>query len=453
VENFDLIVIGAGTGLDVANAMVQKNWKVAIVEKDKMGGTCLNKGCIPSKLLIKSADIAEIIKNTAKFGITVSDYSIDFSNIVKNVNDHVDSDSEKILDSFKDSKNPKLYHNQCRFIGQNQLQVGSEIIAGKKFLIACGTRSFIPKLHGIENLDYLTSEEALRLETQPKILTIIGGGYIACELAHFFGSLGTKINIIQRSGFLLTKEDADISKKFTEIFSKKYNIILDGYVKSISKTNGEYVVIVSNKENKETTLTSDALLIATGRIPNSDTLDLDKTGINLTEKGYVKVNDYLETNVSGIFALGDVVGRFPFKHSANHEAKFVVKNLKDHNEKIKVNYHAIPHAIFTSPQIASVGYTENELKNQKIEYKKSIYPYIDTAMGQALNDKEGFVKLLIDKENRKILGCHIMGSHASILIHEVVLAMTANEPVDIISDTVHIHPALSEVISRASYGF
>ncbi len=451
MEKFDLIVIGSGTGLDVANALANKGLQVAIIEKDRMGGTCLNKGCIPSKLLIHSADVAETIKNAALFGINVHGYTVDFEKIVRRVNGIIDPDSDGIKTAFEQIKNPKLFANECKFVGKKQVSVGDKVLTADKILIACGTRPGVPKIPGLQESGFITSDQALRLEKQPSVLTIIGGGYIAAELAHFFGALGTKINIIQRRDNLLYNEDAEVSKKFTEVFSKKYNIYTGHNPESVSKKENEYVVSSKNSKGKKIEIRSDQLLIATGRIPNSDTLDVEKTGVKVNERGYVVVDDYLETNVKGIFALGDVIGRYQFKHSANHEAQYAVHNLLNNEKMVKVDYTAMPHAVFSSPQIASVGFTEEELIRNKVDYEKSAYPYIKTAMGEALEDRDGFVKLLVEKKSRKILGCHIIGSDASTLIHEVLVAMKGHGLVDTISNTIHIHPALSEVIARASY--
>src|SRR5689334_23430247 len=399
MQKFDLIVIGGGSGLDVATSAAQHGLTVAVVERERMGGTCLNRGCIPSKLLIHSSDVIETIE-------------------------------------------------------QN-------IIAGEKILIAAGTRPKIPSIAGLEETDYITSDEALRLKHQPATLTIIGGGYVACEMAHFFGALGTKINIIQIDDVLLPNEDEDISQNFTRVFSKKYNVFLGyetEYVSKINEDGSMKFFVQSKKKSESLELVSDQLLIAAGRIPNSDTLNLDKTNVEVDVRGNIKTNMYLETNINGIFALGDIVGRYLFKHSANHEAKYAYNNIIHHNNKIPVDYTTIPHAIFTSPQIAGVGFTEQKLKNQnQIQYVKSIYPYINTAMGKAIDDQDGFVKFLVDKESRKILGCHIIGDQASILIHEVLVAMMSDDKhsgtIDNIVRTIHIHPALSEVVLRAAAEF
>ncbi len=453
IKEFDLIVIGSGAGLEVASAAAQSGLKVAIVEKSSIGGTCLNTGCIPSKLLLHSADVVEIIKTANLFGINVEKFSIDFQKIVERVTSIIDSDSNDIRKSLINSENPKLFASECRFVDDKVLLVGAEKISSGTILIAAGTRPRIPNIKGLNTTNYVTSNEALRLREQPKVLTIIGGGYIAAELGHFFGSLGTKINIIHHGGYLLPKEDEEISKKFTEVFSKKYNLYLDSTPDLVTKKSDKFVVSFKGSDaNNYPEIESDQLLIAAGRVPNSDSLDLPKTGVEVSDDGYIKVDGTLTTNIDGIFALGDIIGRHQFRHSANLESQYAFYNMLNSKKKIKVDYSAMPHAIFSSPQVAGVGFKEQELKaSGKIDYHKSIYRYIDTAMGKALEDTEGFVKLLVSKKDRKILGCHIIGSHASILIHEVLVAIKSGDgTIDNISKTVHVHPALSEVVSRAA---
>lgn len=451
MQEFDLVVIGSGSGLEVANAVAQEGLSVAIIEKGHMGGTCLNRGCIPSKLLIHSAEVAEMIKGADQFGINVSGYSVDFEKIVSRTNGIIDSDSDGIRQAFSQIENPKLFPHECRFVGEKMISVGNQTIKANRILLASGTRPAIPKIEGLEGSGFITSDEALRLKKQPGVLTIIGGGYIAAELAHFFGSLGTKINIIQRRDVLAPDEDEEVARKFTELFSKKYSVHLGYNTESVSKSGKLFCVQAKNSSGKRITVESDQLLVAAGRTPNSDTLDLEKTGVKTDSRGFIAVNDYLETSVNGIFALGDAVGRYLFKHAANHEGQYAYYNLM-HEKKMPVDYAAMPHAIFSSPQIASAGYTEQELKKNNIPYTKAVYPYIKTAMGEAIKDRDGFVKLLASREG-KILGCHIVGSHASILIHEVLVAMKLGAGVNSIVRTVHIHPALSEVVSRAASSF
>jgi mycothione reductase len=449
LDKFDLIVIGSGSGLDVANAAAQNGMKVAIIEKDRMGGTCLNRGCIPSKLLIHSANVMETIRTAGTFGINVGSVSIDFEKIMKRTYDIIDPDSEGIRKAFESIDNPVLFHAECKFVGEKQIAVADKTITAERILIASGTRPGIPNIDGLEASGFITSDEALRIKEQPKVLTIIGGGYIACEMGHFFGALGTRVNIIQRRDTLLAGEDEEIAQRFTEVFARKYNVYAGHVPTSVTKKNGSFVVSAKSRKGEEIEVKSDQLMIATGRVPNSDTLGLEKTGVKTDRRGFIEVDEYLETSAKGIFALGDAVGRYMFKHSANHEAQYAYNNIAS-EKKVAVDYAAMPHAVFALPQVAGVGYTEQELRKKGIHYAKAVYQYINTAMGEALEDKDGFVKLLVGQE-RKILGCHIIGSDSSILIHEVLVVMKMGGTVDDIANTVHIHPALSEVVARTSY--
>lgn len=511
-SRFDLIVIGGGSGLDIANAAAQQGLKVALIEKDRLGGTCLNRGCIPSKLLIHSADIIETIRKADTFGVNVKGVTINFHKIMERVNNITDSESDEIKNGLMQSDNPKLFAKECRFIGEKKIAfttttqgnkdnhgdqrtcaaaaaAATEIITADKIVIATGTKPKIPKIKGLEKSGFITSDEALRLKKQPDVITFIGGGYIACELAHFFGSLGTKINIIQRNNLLIPSEDYEIAQKFTEVFGEKYNVYLGYEPTQISKKNNRQNNINNNDTNtitagdndddadataneannnkkecfsvkatkidakgKSIEIESDQLIVSAGRIPNTDALDLEKTGVMVNEKGFIIVDRFLQTTMPGIFAVGDVAGKYQFKHSANLESQYAFNNLLSEERKLPVNYAAMPHAIFSSPQIAGVGFTEQELSEEgTTDYAKSLYPFINTGMGQAIDDREGFVKFLISKKDRKILGCHIIGTEASVLIHEVLVSMREGDgTIDSIYKTVHIHPSLSEVVSRSA---
>ena len=446
MQSFDIIVIGAGSGLNISSTAAERGMRVAVVEKGPMGGTCLNRGCIPSKILIESADVAELIKMAKNFGINARISSIDFKRITGRASSIVDKDAKGIEQGIVEDKNTTLFKAEGRFIGERTLKVGSETITGEKVIIAAGTRALIPQIEGLKEVDYITSDEALRLKKQPKELTIMGGGYIAAELAHFFGSLGTKINIIQRSRLLVPNEDEELAAKFTEIFKKKFNVLTEFDAAKVSKKGNKFIVTAQGKTAKKK-LVSDQLLVATGRVPNTDILDVAKSNVEVNDKGFIKTNDYLETTANNIWALGDIAGKYLFKHSANLEAQYVYNNAIL-NQKLKVDYTAMPHAIFSSPQVAGVGLREQDLKGQT-NYAVGKYLYKNTGMGLAIQDNQGFAKIFADKSTRKILGCHILGTDASTLIHEVIVAMKAGLTVDAVREAVHIHPALSEVVQRA----
>ena len=281
-------------------------------------------------------------------------------------------------------------------------------------------------------------------------MAIVGGGYIAAELAHFFGSLGTEVTIIHRRQTLLREEDEEIARRFTQVYQRRFNLLLNSEVNEFNSSGGEFRVKVSVQGQGHTVdVDVDTLLIATGRVPNTDLLEVAITGVEMDGRGYVKTDSYLETNVPGIWALGDIVGKYLLKHSANLEAAYAANNIFQSSHKNAVDYRAMPHAVFASPQVASVGLTEELATRMDIEYVTSTYNYSDTAYGSSIEDRDGFVKVLAHPETREILGCHIIGTDASILIQEAANAMRLGLPTDAISQSIYVHPALPEVVQRA----
>ncbi|MDD5171496.1 MAG: dihydrolipoyl dehydrogenase [Candidatus ainarchaeum sp.] len=442
---FDLIVIGAGSGLDIASAGAARGMKVAIVEEGPMGGTCLNRGCIPTKILIHSADVVQTINKAHLFGIKAKKPKIDFKKVMERAR-IVDKDAQQIEEAVKKGKNITLFKVRARFTGPKTLKVGKEEITADKIIIAAGTRPSIPPIDGLDNVRYMTSDEALKVKKLPKKLIIIGGGYIACEFAHFFGSMGSEITILQRNVRLLPDEDEEIGLKFTELFSKQYTVKLKSAVKKVEKKDKMIVVYTADGSSYEGT----DLLVATGRTPNTDILNMAKTSVAVNEHGYIETNEYMETNVPGIWAIGDIAGKYLFKHSANLEAEYVTIALITPAHRHPVNYAAMPHAVFSNPQVAGAGITEQDLKAKGEDYLVGRYKYSNTGMGEAIAEEDGFVKIIADYEG-KILGCHIIGPDASTLIHEVLVAMKAGSgKLRDITNTVHIHPSLSEVVQRAA---
>jgi len=446
MKKYDVLVVGSGAGLEVASFAAQRGMSVALVEEGPLGGTCLNRGCIPSKMLIHSADVAETIRNSQKFGINSTIESIDFKSIIKRVSEVVDADSRGIENSIKGGANPTLYKVRGKFIGPKQMQVGDEQIEAEKVFIVAGTRPTVPPIPGLEGTPYLDSTSALRLDKQPEHLVVIGGGYIAAELAHFYGSLGTKVTILVRGKLMLNNEDEEITKWFTKEFSQKHEILFDTTADSVSYEDSKYTITLKDTDKK---LEADQLLIVTGRTPNTDILDVKETGVETNEHGYIKVNEFLETNISGVYSFGDIVGILPFRHTANEQVGYAIRNAFTEH-KVAVNYFAIGHAVFSSPQIGGVGKTEEELKKEGIAYKVGKAELKDTGMGGALQ-KNGLVKVLTDEKGEKILGVHIVGPDAPTIIHEAIIAMKANGAVEAITNTVFIHPALSEWLQRAFF--
>jgi len=453
MRKFDFIVIGSGSGLEVSADLSGAGWSVAIIEEGPFGGTCLNRGCIPSKMLIHCADVMQTIENAAAFGIHAKVESIDWQFIVKRAFEEVNADAAMIERGNRQSENIEVFKGRGRFTGPKTLVVdipgsSEEELTAETILIAAGTRLWVPEIPGLDQTLYITSDEALRLPEQPKKLTIIGGGYIAAELAHFFGALGTEVTIIHRRDLMLREEDTDVSRRFTEIYQRRFNMVLDAQVESVSSLAEEITVEATTPDGKQS-ITSDTLLMATSRVPNTDILEVGKTGVETNERGYIDTNEFLETNVPGIWVLGDIVGRYLLKHSANLEAAYASNNILEPDHQAAVDYHAMPHAVFASPQVASVGMTEREAEGRGAHYVTSTYAYSDTAYGASIEDKDGFVKVLADPESGEILGCHIIGTDAATLIQEATNVMRVRGGVDVITQSIYVHPALPEVMQRA----
>ena len=448
VKSFDLIVVGSGSGLEVSSQAADGGLSVAVIESGPFGGTCLNRGCIPSKMLIHSADVAEIIRQSELFGITTEVTAINWDFIIRRASETVDADARMIEEGNREQARISVFKDSARFVGHKTLEVGSERITAEQIVIAAGSRPRIPKIEGLESVPYITSDEALRLPKQPRRLAILGAGYIAAELAHFFGALGTEVTIVHRGPRMLRAEDEDVAQRFTEVYERRFRLLLNTTVRRVRQQRGEMVldVVVGGRQES---LVADALLLAVGRVPNADTLEVTNAGVDVDERGFIPTDEYMETNVEGVWALGDIVGRYLLKHSANLEAAYVAHNMLNPEAKVAVDYHAMPHAIFASPQVAAVGTSEQDAREQDVKFVVASYRYIDTAYGSSIEDKDGFVKVLADPDSRQILGCHIIGTDASVLIQEVVNVMRMRAPLSMIGQSIYVHPALPEVVQRA----
>ena len=450
MERFDVLVIGTGSGMLVASAAVENGFKTAVVDFGAMGGTCINRGCVPSKMLLYPADVTTIIRGAEKIGVNASVDSIDFSNIMTRMRTLVNEDSGSQAIAVEATPDLKWFKDQGEFIGDYTMQVGGQTITAEMIFIVSGARAGVPKVKGIENVDYLTSDSVLELKSPPKKLIILGGGYIGVEYGHFFSGLGTETTIIQRPLRILPDEEPEISELLKLELQKRMQIFTGFEAVEIKQEGNAKTVVARNRADGSTQeFTAEALLVATGRVPNSDLLKPERTGVKLDERGYVKVNEYLETNMKNIWAFGDAIGKEMFKHVANYEAGIVWHNSV-HDHKAAMDYSAAPHAVFTHPQVASVGLKEAEAKQQGRKILVGTALFKDTAMGAAMGMPEGFAKVIVEEHTGKILGGHIVGPEASILIQEIVNAMaTENKSYAPIVQAMHIHPAMAEVVQQA----
>jgi dihydrolipoamide dehydrogenase len=401
-------------------------------------------------MLIYPADVAEMIREAGKLGVNATVNSIDFKKIMDRMHELVTGDSRQQARSVETNQNITWFKGVGEFTSDYTMKIADHTVKADKIFIVSGARPDLPKVKGIESVRFLTSDTVLKLQTQPKSLVIIGGGYIAAEYGHFFSALGTKVTIVQRGLRILPEEEPEISELLKQEMAKRMEIYTN-YEAVEARENGNATTVTA--KNRETgqpkEFTGEALLVAAGRVPNSDLLKPEKTGVELDKRGYIKVDEYLETGKKNIFAFGDAIRKQMFKHVANYEAQIAWRNSQ-HDHKVKMDYAAAPHAVFTHPQVASVGLKEDEAKQRgrKILVGKALYK--DTAQGGAMMETIGFAKVIVDHEDGKILGAHIIGPYASILIQEVVNAMAAGDKTFIpIVRGLHIHPAMSEVVQIA----
>ena len=362
MEQFDVLVIGSGSGMLIASAAVEQGFKVALVEQGKMGGTCINVGCVPSKMLIYPADVLATIGDAKKLGINSTVNSVDFNNIMSRMHELVNHDSGQQAAAVEATPNLKWFKETGEFTSDYTMQVGTNTITAKVIFIVSGARTTTPPIRGIENVGYLTSDTVLELQTQPKSIVIVGGGYIGIEYGHFFSAIGTKTTIIQRPYRVVPEEEPEISDLLKTELEKRIEIYT-GYEALEAKQEGtQKTIVAKNRQDGSTKeFSAEAIMVATGRVSNAYTLKPEKTGVKLDEHGFIKVNEYLETTKKNIFALGDAIGKQMFKHVANHEAGIAWHN-SIHNHKAKMDFSAAPHAIFTNPQVASVGLKEEEAR-------------------------------------------------------------------------------------------
>ena len=454
LKEYDLISIGTGSAMNIVSAMIQENPKmrVAVIDKDEPGGICLTRGCIPSKLLLYPAELVRLLPKAREFGIDVAVRKIDFRKIMDRMRGLIYKDIDMIRQGLSHSEHIDYYPIVAEFVDPYVLKVGDQTIASKMFFLCTGSKPTVPPVKGLEEVGYLTSDTILKMTQLPESIAIVGGGYIAAEYGHFFSAMGSKVTILGRNPQFLKQEEPEVSALAKTELEKHMTILTNHEVREAERTSTKKKLVAVNRATGEKTVTlADKILIATGRGPNTDVLHPERAGIETDEKGWIIVDEYLETSQPNIWAFGDANGRHLFKHAANYESMVVYYNAVM-KKKVKVDYHAIPHAVFTYPEIGSVGLREQEAIERYGNDKVLIgrYQYENTAKGEAMGVKDYFVKVIVEKGTMKLLGAHIIGPYASILIQEIInLMYTHEQSAQPIIYGMHIHPALNEVIERA----
>ena len=444
IETFDLIIVGSGSGNSIPSYL--DGWKIALVERDVFGGTCLNRGCIPSKMFVYPADVAVAAQTSSKLGIDTQFNGADWSAIRERVFGLIDpiASSGRVHRSTG-TPNVTLIEGTAAFIDQRTLVVEGRRITAPNILLAAGARPVVPPIAGLMETGFHTSDSVMRLPELPERLGIIGGGFIAVEMGHVFSGLGSHVTIFNRSNTLLREFDQDISATFTAEFAKRVDLLLGHIPTKVERVADGIKITCAVGET-----IVDEILVATGREPNSDLLDVDAAGLECHHHGTVAVDDTMATNVPGIWAIGDIANNHQLKHLANAEAAIAFWNIAHPDDVRHQSYKAVPSAVFSSPQVATVGLTEQEATKQGRSFSVGRRNYGGTAYGWAMADDSGFAKVLVDHETGLIIGAHVLGPQASSLIQPLIQAMQFDQRAeDVARQVFYIHPALTEVVENA----
>jgi mycothione reductase len=454
VRHHDLVVIGTGSG----NSIVDERFAhldVAFVEHGVFGGTCLNVGCIPTKMYVYAADVAQTVREAARYGVDASVDKVRWSDIRDRVFDRIDPISAGGREYRVDrSPNVTVYEGHARFTGHKQLAVartdgsGSAAFTADRVVIAAGSRPVVPPVVTSSGVPYETSDTVMRIDALPEHVVILGSGYIGVEFAHVFSALGARVSVVGRSS-LLRHHDETVCARFSEIARRRWDVHLGREVERVTGAAGDVALELTDGS----TVRGDLLLVATGRVPNGDRLDLDRTGVPAHPDGRIVVDDQQRTPVDGIFALGDVSSAHQLKHVANHEAKVVAHNLLHPDAPRRSDHRFVPAAVFTDPQIAAVGRTEAECRAGHVDYTAAVQDYGDVAYGWAMEDTTGFCKVIAERGSGRILGAHVMGAQAATVIQPLIQAMSFGLGArEMATGQYWIHPALPEVIENALLG-
>ncbi|MFC0447296.1 mycothione reductase [Rhodococcus jostii] len=455
MTHFDLAIIGSGSGNSLPDDRFADK-KIAILEEGTYGGTCLNVGCIPTKMFVYAAEVARTVTGSSKYGIDAQLEGVRWPDIVKRVFGRIDPISaggERYR--AEDSPNTTLFRGHATFVGPRTLDTGTgEVVTADQVVIAAGSRPIIPDVVRESGVRYYTNEDIMRLPELPERMVIIGAGFIAAEFAHVFSALGTRVSLIARSSHLLRHLDADVSRRFTDLAQRKWDVHRGHAVAAVRRDADGVAVELEDG----TVVSGDVLLVATGRQPNGDALGVAAGGIDLDDEGRVVVDEFQRTSAEGVFALGDVSSPFQLKHVANHEARVVQHNLlqdawKDTSGLRSTDHRFVPAAVFTDPQIAHVGLTEAEAREAGWDITVKVQAYGDVAYGWAMEDDEGLCKVIAERGTGRLLGAHVIGAQAPTVIQPLIQAMSFGQTAQQMARGQYwIHPGLPEVVENALLG-
>ncbi|HUS69319.1 MAG TPA: dihydrolipoyl dehydrogenase [Anaerolineae bacterium] len=451
-ERFDIAIVGAGVGGYVAAIRAaQLGARVALIERERVGGVCLNWGCIPTKAMVSSIELLLELERAEEFGVILAEPAFDFARMMSRKDEVVErlvSGVESLLEMHK----VDVISGVGEFVSPTQVKVtgGSpREIEAQKVIVATGSRPTMPPVPGLDLPGVVTSNDVVSLKEPPDDLVIVGGGVIGVEFASIFNALGTKVTIVEMLPSVLTTVDEELARRHQQLLRRQgVDVHTKSPLKEVRQRDGG-LEVVYEEPTGEGAVVADMVLMATGRVPHTDGLHLEKIGVKV-DKGAIAVNEHMATNVPGVYAIGDVTGGFMLAHVASREGEVAAEHALGRESSI--DYRAVPNCVFSLPEIAGVGLTEQEAKERGLAYKKSRFPFTASGRALAMGQTAGMVKMICDESTGRVLGLHIMGPHATDLIAEGALAVRSGATADDIVQTIHAHPTLPEAVREAAMG-
>lgn len=441
---YDAIIIGSGqAGNPLSESLTDQGSTVALIEKAHLGGTCINTGCTPTKTMVASAQVAHYARNAARWGVHTGEVRVDLPKIIARKDAIVRSFRGGHERKVESRDNLHLYRGHARFLGPRQVAVGEQVLESDRIFINTGTRTDLPRLEGLDQVNYLTNATLMEVQELPEHLLVLGGGYIGLEFGQMFLRFGSRVTVVHRGTEILTREDPDVAGELQKALEAEgVQFVLNARTTRVAMQNGR-IALSLDAGNGSQTLTGSHLLVATGRRPNTDDLGLDKAGVETDKRGYIKVNGRLETNVPGIWALGDVKGGPAFTHISYDDYQIVYGNLFE-GKNLTIENRLVPYSVFTDPQLGRVGMTEKEARATGRKLKIGKIPMSWVARAIERDETAGLMKLIVDAETNRILGAAILATEGGELIQILGAVMRTGAPYTILKGAIYIHPTLAE---------
>jgi pyruvate/2-oxoglutarate dehydrogenase complex dihydrolipoamide dehydrogenase (E3) component len=444
---YDAIVIGTGqAGPSLAVRLAETGMKVAIIERKRFGGTCVNNGCIPTKTLVASARAAHVARRAGDYGVTIpGPIAVDMKKVKTRKDAVVCQSSEGLEKWLRDTQNLTIYEGHARFADEHRVRVGDDLLEAGKIFINVGGRASVPPLGGIDEVSYLNNSTMMEVDFLPEHLVVIGGSYVGLEFAQMYRRFGSEVTVVERGPRLIHREDEDVTEAIKTILEGEgIKIRLGADCIAFEKRGDKVAVQVDCNSGDKTVIGSHALL-AVGRVPNTDDLGLEHVGIEVDKRGYIQVDDQLRTNVPGIYALGDCNGRGAFTHTAYNDYEIVAANLLDDEDR-RVSDRITAYALYVDPPLGRAGMTETEARKSGRKVLIAKLPMSQVGRAREKGETDGFMKILVDAETKKILGASLLGIECDEVIHSILDVMYAKAPYTVIQRAMHIHPTVTELI-------